>query len=217
MRRNKIFMVLAVMMIALAGMSAVSASGTPEQRTRMNPALQSEHTDLSGILEDTGDEVILKTEDGTYSLSARGGRLIDIADYLNTEVSVSGFMVSQDACDYDGHVFVTSAQSDGSTVELDSSAQRQYQAQSPYQMMGGRFQNQTSSRMPYANSGSRFSQPGPRAFESQTPAQGPSRMYNRNSGGSFHQMGPSQYNKNTRQPMGPSQSTFPNQRRAGSI
>lgn len=216
MRRNKIFMVLAVMMIALAGMSAVSASGTPEQRTRMNPALQSEHTDLTGILEDTGDEVVLETEDGIYSLSARGGRLIDIAEYLNTEVSVSGFMVSQDACDYDGHVFVTSAQSDGTTVELDSFAQRQFQAQTPSQMMGGRFQNQTSSRKPNANTGGRFSQPNPRAFESNSPAQGPSRMNNRNPGGSFHQMGPSQYN-NSRQPMNPSQSTFTHQRRAGSI
>jgi hypothetical protein len=186
-------MVLAVMMIALAGMSAVSASGTPEQRTRMNPALQSEHTDLTGILEDTGDEVVLETDDGIYSLSARGGRLIDIAEYLNTEVSVSGVMISQDACDYDGHVFVTSAQSGGTTVELDSFAQRQFQAQTPYQMMGGR-----------------FSQPNPRAFESNSPAQGPSRMNNRNPGGSFHQMG-------QRQPMNPSQSTFTNQRRAGSI
>lgn len=223
MRRNRFFMVLAVMMIAFAGMSAVSASGTPELRTRMNPALQSEHTDLSGILEDTGDEVILATEDGTYSLSARGGRLIDISPYLNTEVSVSGYMISQDACDYDGHVFVTSALADGEAVELDSFAQRQLQAQAPYQMMGGRFQNQAPSRMPYGNTGSRFSQSGPGSLESNPPARGriesqaPSRMYNRNSGGSFHQMGPGNYNQNNRQPMRPSQNTFNNQRRAGSI
>lgn len=175
MRRNKFFMVLAVMLIAVAGMSAVSASGTPELRTRMNPALQSEHTDLSGILEDTGDEVILETDDGTYSLSARGGRLIDIAPYLNTEVSVSGYMISQDACDYDGHVFVTSAQADGKTVEPDSFTQRQFQAQAP------------------------------------------SQMFNRNSGGRFHQMGPGNYTPNNRQPMSPSQNSFNNQRRAGSI
>jgi hypothetical protein len=147
MKNRKIIFTMAVL-LAAASMLTISANGTQE-RALQGSRFSAEQAVLTGELSDTGTEVLLNTEDGTYSLSTRGGNLIDVEPYLSSDVTLSGYLTSEEDCQYDGHMFVTIAQSGNQRIELDRFTRQQDLARSSY----GRTDSSARVRAPYSPAG----------------------------------------------------------------
>lgn len=124
-------MVIVLMLLIVS--AALFANGTrenaPAERGEGVRFDDSEAVSLSGILDVSGEEVVLSAEEGDFTLSAPRARLLDLEDYDTLEVSVSGMLVSCDDCelDYDGHIFVSNAAVDGEAYDFSNPGNtRQY-------------------------------------------------------------------------------------------
>lgn len=122
--KKKIGIVLVVVLLSTA---ALFAQGTREMNNRDTGAgigrYPSEDTTLTGTLELTGEEVILNTSSGSYSLSAPTARFMDLESFDGKYIQIEGTLSQEcDDCTngYDGHLFVTSASIDGQEYEFDS-------------------------------------------------------------------------------------------------
>ncbi len=147
-----------VLLVVLIGGSAF-ANGTREQApVNAGTGIAGVQTSTAGVLDITDGEVLLVTDEGTYTLSTQGGRLIDLSDKDGEQVEINGILSSCETCvnDYDGHLFVTSAAIDGEPVVLDSAVRsarnNRTMTGTPFQT-GGKNQNTQNNRMqPRGNS-----------------------------------------------------------------
>ncbi|MGM0431185.1 MAG: hypothetical protein ACQEQU_00565 [Spirochaetota bacterium] len=137
-------LVLAILLITLTSVTAVFAAGNQENRGRNTPLL-GEQIELTGTLEVTDTEVVLNTRQGSYSLSARGGRLINLDGLDGEQVTAGGYLSSTNECinNLDGHLFVEHAQSGdqeyaGFTPGSNRQAPQRAKGQPSQPLQGGR-------------------------------------------------------------------------------
>ncbi len=111
-----------VLALLITGM-ALFANGAKEQGTGDREYRDTVQVSITteGIIEVTEDEVLLETAEGTYSLSARGGRLVDLDSIDGKQVEVTGAVKECEDCDEpsDGHIFVFEASGDDLSYEFD--------------------------------------------------------------------------------------------------
>lgn len=111
--KKKLAIMVMVLLVVMAG-TALSAQGSREFGQQGLPGtgrVNGSPTELTGTLDVTGEEVLVVTGSGTYSLSARGGHMSDYSSYDGSEVRLSGLLTSDLPCPegYDGHLFVEKA------------------------------------------------------------------------------------------------------------
>lgn len=115
--------VMTALLVMAAG-SMLFAQGTQEQNGAQNYGQRfiSDEVSVTGIFGDTGNEVVLTTDEGTYSLSATHLQMVDFSDYNGATVTVAGTLADESLCPegYDGHIFVETAEVNGEEYSFDA-------------------------------------------------------------------------------------------------
>lgn len=118
---------LTVLIIALLG-GTITAQGNAERGEKADRDLSVTPTELetTGVVSVTDEGVIIETSTGTYSLSARGGSLMDLDTIDGKTVELEGVLTACADCDedYDGHIFVASAEIDGTEYDFQMQSRR---------------------------------------------------------------------------------------------
>jgi len=113
----RIMMTLLLLIVGVSIFANGTREGAAVNQGQRAGDISSDAVNITGVLDITNSEVVLVTDNGSYSLSARGGRLLDLSDKDGEEISVQGTLVKCDTCENgcDGHVFVQTAEdADGS-------------------------------------------------------------------------------------------------------
>jgi hypothetical protein len=124
-KENQMKKIIVTVML-LSAAAAVFANGTREQASaaanQSFRGISGEEAVLSGVLDVTGEEVVIDNGDGTFTLSTRGGALLDIEQYDGASAVVSGYLTDCQDCvnGYDGHMFVTEAEVNGEEFALSA-------------------------------------------------------------------------------------------------
>ena len=115
---------ISILLILLALTASVFASGTRENAQGINEPgfgrINGESVSLSGTIAVTDAEVVLVTDEGSFTLSAPRARLLDLESFNDLYAAVSGQLTDCDECinGYDGHIFVEQAVVDGETYNF---------------------------------------------------------------------------------------------------
>jgi hypothetical protein len=129
-RRKKMKRIITVMMvITLVGGAAFArgtgdyTNGRPQGMGVQSGTTAGEDVTITGTVEDIDGQVVLKTEDATYSLSAPGFYRAGVEVPFGETIEVQGRKTEALAdCDYDaeGHIFVGSARVNGEEVTFSN-------------------------------------------------------------------------------------------------
>jgi len=116
---------ISILLILLALTASVFASGARENaQGTIDPGfgrINGETVTLSGTMNVTDAEVVLLTDEGSFTLSAPRARMLDLESFNELYATVNGTLSDLDDCEelYDGHIFIESAEVDGDEYNFD--------------------------------------------------------------------------------------------------
>ena len=122
---------ISIVLVLLALTASVFASGARENaQMATDPGfgrINGELITVSGTLDVMDAEVVLLTDEGSFSLSAPRARMLDLESFNELYMTISGQFVDCDDCDdgYDGHIFIETAVADGEEYDFAVTSGRQ--------------------------------------------------------------------------------------------
>jgi len=115
---------ISILLILVALTASVFASGARENaQGTTDPGfgrINGETVTLSGTVNVTDAEVVLLTNEGSFTLSAPRARMLDLESFNALYATVSGQLTDCDDCadGYDGHIFIEKAVADGEEYDF---------------------------------------------------------------------------------------------------
>ena len=115
---------ISILLILVALTASVFASGARENaQGTIDPGfgrINGEAVTLSGTVNVTDAEVVLLTNEGSFTLSAPRARMLDLESFNALYATVSGQLTDCDDCadGYDGHIFIEKAVADGEEYDF---------------------------------------------------------------------------------------------------